>query len=465
MTLKLYNTLTRQVEDFKPIDENEVKIYSCGPTVYNFAHIGNLRAYIFVDLLRRVLKHKGYNLNHTMNITDVDDKTIRDSQKENMSLKEFTEKYTEEFVKDLKTLNIEVPENLPRATDHIQEMVDLVKELLDKGFAYKVENGDIYFKISKFEKYGELEKLDIENLKQNADGRLNNNDEYEKEDARDFALWKAYSDGDGEVFWDTEIGKGRPGWHIECSAMSKKTLGQPFDIHTGGVDLIFPHHTNEIAQSECAYDSKYCTRWMHNDHLIVNGEKMSKSAGNFYTLRDLIAKGYSAISIRLEMLSTHYRQKLDFREDNLKNMDNTLRKIHDFIDRIESIDSDVEDSDYVNEIIKTFKKKFDESLDNDLNISGALAALFEFMTEINKLEIGYGNAQDVLKFMKDMDSVLGIMEHEKVEIPEEIFQLAEERTKARSEKNWAEADRIRDELTEKGYVIEDTPEGPRVKKV
>ncbi|MBW3021075.1 cysteine--tRNA ligase [Candidatus Woesearchaeota archaeon] len=465
MTLKLYNTLTRKVEEFKPIDENEVKIYSCGPTVYNFAHIGNLRAYIFVDLLRRVLKYKGYNLNHTMNITDVDDKTIRDSQKNNMSLKDFTQKYTEEFLKDLKTLNIEVPENLPKATDHIEEMVDLIKNLLDKGYAYKVDNGDIYFKISKFDNYGKLAKLDVDNLKQNADGRLNSSDEYEKEDARDFALWKAYSENDGDVYWETEIGKGRPGWHIECSAMSKKTLGQPFDIHTGGVDLIFPHHTNEIAQSEAAYDKKYCARWMHNDHLIVNGEKMSKSAGNFYTLRDLLAKGYSPMSIRLEMLSTHYRQKLDFREDNLKNMDNTLRKIYDFLDRIESISSDAKDNDFVDEIIKIYKEKFDMSLDNDLNISGALASLFEFMTEINKVEIGYNNAQEILKFMKKMDSVFGIMEHEKVEIPKEILELAELRQKARDEKNWAESDRLRDELKEKGYVIEDTKEGPRVKKI
>jgi len=461
--LKFYNTLTRKTEDFKTLKEGEVRMYSCGPTVYNYVHIGNLRAYIFVDILRRYLKYKGFKLTHVMNLTDVDDKTIRDSQKEGKTLKEFTEFYTEAFLNDLKRLNIEIPETMPKATENIEGMVKLVKTLLEKGYAYKTENGDIYYKISKFKDYGKLACLQIDDLKQNAEGRLSNKDEYGKEDARDFALWKAWDEEDGDVYWETEIGKGRPGWHIECSVMSERYLGQPFDIHTGGVDLIFPHHTNEIAQSEAAHDKKFVNFWMHNEHLLVNGEKMSKSLGNFYTLNDLIAKGHSPMSIRYELMSTHYRQKLDFREKNLGNVDNTLRKIWDFLDKLDEVES----KEYNKEIVKLIqqtRERFEEAMDNDLNISGGLAAMFEFMTEINKQEIGVENAYDIKEFMKELDSVIGIMRHEKVDVPQEINELAKQREKARQEKNWAESDRLRDEIKEKGYVVEDSNEGFRIKK-
>jgi cysteinyl-tRNA synthetase len=466
MALKFYNTLKRKKQAFKPIHGNEVRIYSCGPTVYNYVHLGNLRAYIFVDLLRRYLKYKGYKLKHVMNITDVDDKTIRDSQKENKSLKEFTEFYTKAFFEDLKKLNIEIAEILPKASEEIPGMVDLIKILLKKKYAYKNEKGDIYFKIAKFKNYGKLALIDAENLKKNADGRLNDADEYGKEDVRDFALWKAYDHSDGNVFWETEIGKGRPGWHIECSVMSSKYLGQPFDIHTGGVDLIFPHHTNEIAQSEAAYNKKFVKFWLHNEHLIVNGEKMSKSLGNFFTLNDLLKKGYSPRAIRYELFSAHYKAKLDFREDNLKKIPDILQKFYDFLDKLDEIKSE-KSNKKVDRLIQKSKKQFTKEMDNDLNISGGLAAVFEFMTSINKIieKISKEDAIKIKETMLGFDSVLGIMEHEKVKINPEIEDLLKQREEARKIKDFKKADEIRNQIKEKGYIIEDSSEGLRVKKI
>jgi len=463
--LKFYNTLGREKQEFKPIKEGEAMMYSCGPTVYNYVHIGNLRAYIFVDLLRRYLKYKGYKLKHVMNITDVDDKTIRDSQKEGKSLKEFTEFYTKAFLDDLKTLNIEIPKIMPKATESVEGMVELIKVLLDKGIAYKSENGDIYFSIAKFPDYGKLALIDPETLKKNADGRLDSADEYEKEDARDFALWKAYDKSDGDVFWDVEIGKGRPGWHIECSVMSSKNLKvDTFDIHTGGVDLIFPHHTNEIAQSEAAYEKKFCNYWLHNEHLIVNGEKMSKSLGNFYTLKDLLDKGYDSKAIRYELISTHYRTKLDFREDNLKKIPDTLQKFYDFLDMLDSADG--EGHCDVSAFIEKAKNDFESAMDNDLNISGGLAAIFDFMTSINKIrdKLSSTDAAKVKEVMIGFDSVLGVMEQDKIEIPSEIIELAEKRVSAKKEKNYSEADKLRDEILAKGFIIEDKSDGYNLKK-
>lgn len=467
MVLKIYNTLTRKIEKFESIEPNKVKMYTCGPTVYNYVHIGNLRAMLSYDLVRRYLKYKRYIVKHVMNITDVDDKTIRDSQKEKKTLKDFTLFYTDAFLKDLKLLNIEIPEIMPKATDEIEEMVILIKILLKKNIAYKTKNGDIYFSISKFKSYGQLAKIDLNKLKQNADGRLNSDDEYDKEDVRDFALWKSYDPKDGDVFWDTEIGKGRPGWHIECSAMSAKYLGQPFDIHMGGVDLIFPHHTNEIAQSESAYEKKFCNYWLHNEHLIVNGEKMSKSKGNFYTLKDLTKKGYDPISIRYELMSTHYRQKLDFREENLKKIPYTLRKFHNFLDTLdETINSNenTNSNENIEEIILKFKLKFEESMDLDLNISGALASIFEFMNEINKVTYNKKDALLITEFMNQVDSVLGIMKHKKETIPQNIKTLAEERWVAKQNKKWNLADEIRDKIKLKGFIIEDSKDSYSIKK-
>jgi cysteinyl-tRNA synthetase len=462
MALKLYNTLGRKKEELKPLKGNEVRMYSCGPTVYNYVHLGNLRAYVFVDILRRYLKYKGFKLKHVMNLTDVDDKTIRDSQKENKSLKEFTEFYSKEFLEDLKTLNIEIPEKMPKATEHIEGMVKLVKKLLEKGIAYKADDG-IYFSISKFKEYGKLASLNLKQLKAGASGRVKE-DEYDKENAHDFVLWKFWDSNDGDVFWETEIGKGRPGWHIECSVMSSKYLGQPFDIHTGGVDLIFPHHTNEIAQSEAAEGKQFVKFWLHNEHLIVNGQKMSKSLGNFFTLRDLLKKGYDPRAIRYELLSTHYRQKMDFREENLMKLPLTLQKFDDFFDKLEKAEGK-ENSKEVGKLVKEGKEKFEKAMDDDLNISAALAAVFEFMTEINKImeNISSSDADKIKKAMLGFDSVLGVMEHEE-DIPKEIIELAEKRIEARKQKDWELSDKLRDEIKEKGYVVDDTKDGYRLKK-
>ena len=463
MALRLYNTLGRKIQEFKPLKGKEVRMYSCGPTVYNYVHLGNLRAYIFVDLLRRYLKYKGFSLKHVMNITDVDDKTIRDSKKEGKTLKEFADFYTKAFLEDLKTLGIEKPEIMPKATEEIDGMIKLVKKLLKKGYAYKAEDG-IYFSIAKFKNYGKLAKLDLKQLMEGASGRVKA-DEYDKRNAKDFVLWKFWDIDDGDVFWETDIGKGRPGWHIECSVMSSKYLGQPFDIHTGGVDLIFPHHTNEIAQSEAAEGKKFVNFWIHNEHLIVNGKKMSKSLGNFYTLRDLLKKGYELKAIRYELLATHYRQKLDFREPNLKKIPKTLQKFNDFFAKLDEAKGKGSSKE-ASSLIKRAKEKFEASMDNDLGIAPALAAIFEFMTAINKIiaDISKSDAEKIRKAMLGFDSVLGIMAHEKEMIPKEITELAEQRLEARKQRDWQQSDQLRDKIREKGFIVEDTPEGYRIKK-
>lgn len=467
MTLKLFNTLTRKKEDFKPILEGKVNMYNCGPTVYNYPHIGNYRAYLFADIIKRYLKYKGFEVKQVMNLTDVDDKTIRDSQAQGKSLKEFTEFYTEAFFADLEILGVDKAEIFPKATEHVKEMLELIRILMDKGYAYKGEDNSIYYRISKFAEYGKLAHIDMKGMKSGARVKQ---DEYEKESASDFALWKAWDADDGDVFWESEFGKGRPGWHIECSAMAMKYLGETLDIHTGGIDNMFPHHENELAQSEAVTGKRFVNYWMHCAHLIVNGEKMSKSLGNFFTLRDLLDKGYKAQAIRFELLSTHYRAQLDFKEDNLKNIPATLQKFYDFFGKLEEVDkpeSDVDIKKQVEELIIKAKDEFERCMDDDLNISGGLAAIFEFMTGINKLmdKIDVQDAKVIKETIAGFDSVLGVMQHEKAEIPAEIQEKADLREKARAEKDFATADRLRDELKELGYVIEDTSKGPRVKAV
>ena len=471
MTLRLFNTLTRRTEPFTPLAGNEVRMYSCGPTVYNFVHIGNLRAYIFVDQLRRYLKYKGYSLRHVMNITDVDDKTIRDSRAEGRSLEEFTGYYTDAFLEDLETLNIERPELLPRATGAIPEMVELVSKLRDTGHAYE-KNGTWYFKISSFREYGRLARLKLRDLLHNADGRLTDSDEYEKEDARDFALWKATTEEDGEVFWDTPLGRGRPGWHIECSAMSTAHLGQPFDIHTGGVDLIFPHHTNEIAQSEAAHGTEFVKVWLHNEHLLVNGQKMSKSLGNFFTLRDLMDKGYDPKAIRYQLLSVHYRQQLNFTEEALRQIPSTLERFHDLNDRLEDLaakQAGGEPGREMTDAIHDAEEAFRQAMDDDLNISAGLAAVFTFMHAAHRFmdtgRAGPADARIAREAMRRFDSVLGIGDRAQEALPGEVIDLVEQRREARTRKDFAASDRIRDRLRQMGYAVDDTPEGPKVKKL
>ena len=328
MALRFFNTLTRAKEDFYTVHPGEVGMYTCGPTVYDYAHIGNFRAYVFGDILHRYLIYKGYQVTYVMNLTDVDDKTIAGSQKERITLAEYTRRYKDAFFEDIRDLNIIPADIYPEATTHIKDMTDLVKTLLAKDKAYKNE-GSTYYRIESFPQYGKLSRMEMSGLK--AGARVAS-DEYEKEQVADFALWKGWEQKDGPIFWETGVGKGRPGWHIECSAMSMKYLGKHFDIHTGGVDLIFPHHENEIAQSEAATDEKFVNFWLHNEHLMVEGRKMAKSFGNYYTLRDLLNKGYHPIAIRYLLLATHYRQQLNFTFDGLEAAKNALQRLYDFVE-------------------------------------------------------------------------------------------------------------------------------------
>ena len=459
---KLYNTLTRKKEEFKPLGK-EVKLYTCGPTVYDFIHIGNLKTFLTEDVLKRYLLYRGFKVKHVRNITDVDDKTIRNSEKEGISLKEFTERYTKAFFEDLKKARILPADIYPKATEHIKEMVALVKTLLDKGYAYKGEDGSIYFSIKKFKGYGKLAHIDFKTLKVGARVKQ---DEYEKGEAQDFALWKAWSEEDGKVFWETELGKGRPGWHIECSAMSMKHLGESLDIHGGGEDLIFPHHENEIAQSEAATGKPFSRFWIHNAFLKVNDEKMSKSLGNFYTLRDL--NDYNPISVRYLMISSQYRQPLNFTFESLRAAQNSLDRINELVGKLK--DAEGKDSGETKKAVEEAKKKFEKAMDDDLNTPLALAAVFEFVRECNSLldkeSVGKKDAKAALEFLKKVDSVLGVMDFEQEnKTSEEDLKLIKEREKLREEKKWVEADKIRDKLTERGILLDDTAKGTKWKKV
>ncbi len=464
--IQFYNTLGKKKEDFEPMEDKKVKLYTCGPTVYDFAHIGNFRAYVFGDLLKRYLKFRGYDVLHVMNLTDVDDKTIKRSQEEGVSLQQYTEEYTKAFFEDLKTLKIEKADIFPKATEHIKEMVELVKKLMQKGHAYKGEDGSIYYKISSFKEYGKLSGTKIKGLK--AGARVKQ-DEYTKERANDFALWKAWDESDGDVFWETELGKGRPGWHIECSAMSMKYLGESFDIHTGGVDLIFPHHENEIAQSEGATGKQFVKYWLHNEHLLVEGKKMSKSLGNFYTLRDLLKKGCKPRAIRLVLLSTHYRQKLNFSFDDVKAAEKTLERIDELVRKLENRKKiKTATGAGIKKNLDEFEKKFEKAMDNDLDISNGLAAFFELMKELNKHleQMSDEETERTFEMMKKIDSVLDIFRFEVAkEIPEEIKALVEMREEVRRNKNWKKSDELREKIKERGWRVDDTAKEPVVKKL
>ncbi len=467
MTLQVFNTLTRKKEDFNPITPKKVLFYSCGPTVYNYAHIGNLRSFIFSDILKKYLKYRGYEVKHVMNITDVDDKTIKNSRAEGKTLKEFTEFYTKEFWKDFEMLGIDKPDVIPIATEYIPEMVELIKKLLDKGVAYKGDDGSIYFNIKKFPEYGKLSHMKMENLKVGA--RIQH-DEYDKENLSDFALWKAWNEEDGDVFWETEIGKGRPGWHIECSAMSSKNLGDTFDIHTGGVDLVFPHHENEIAQSESASGKEFVKYWMHCEHLIVDGKKMSKSLGNFYTLRDLLDKGLEPLAIRYVLLSTHYKQQLNFTIESVSAAKNSITRLHDFMRSMKEISDGGDPSNPdVEKAISAVKDNFKKEMDDNLNISAALGAVFEFVKEINKFnadgKVSGKDSESVISVMEEFDSVLGLMKVEEESLSPELMKMIDDREAARKGKDFATADKLRDELKEKGIILEDSKHGIRWKRI
>ena len=462
-SIRFFNTLTRKKEVFKPLEAGKAKVYTCGPTVYDFAHIGNFRAFLFEDLLKRWMIQRGFKVTHVMNLTDIDDKTIKGSQKQGVPLQQFTDFYVKAFFEDMKVLNTEPADVYPKATDHIPEMVALIKKLITKNVAYKGEDGSIYFSVSKFPDYGKLSHIKVDELK--AGARVSQ-DEYAKEEAQDFALWKAWTTEDGDVYWETELGKGRPGWHIECSAMSMKYLGETFDIHCGGVDNMFPHHENEIAQSEAATGKKFVNYWMHNEHLQVEGKKMSKRFGNFYTLRDLLAKGFDPLAIRYLLMSTHYRQQFNFTFEGLESAKGAVDRLRNFVRRIHEADGKESGGKVATLIAKT-EICFSDSMDDDLNVAIALASLFDFVREINNLLdanlVSKTEATDVGGLMMKFDAVLGVIG--KVEVEEalsaDIDTLVQKREVARKAKNWKEADAIRAQLKAIGIVLEDTAQGVR----
>lgn len=463
MALRFRNSLTRTKEDFKPIEPGKVNMYTCGPTVYYYAHIGNFRAYVFEDLLRRYLKYKGYRVTQVMNLTDIDDKTIRDSQKEGVSLKQFTTRYSEAFFEDLDALGIERAEYYPAATEHIDEMVGIIKKLAERGIAYEVD-GNWYFSIEKFPDYGKLAHIDKTGMK--AGARVSA-DEYEKDSVSDFALWKAWDEKDGDVYWETELGKGRPGWHIECSAMSTKYLGNHFDIHTGGVDNMFPHHENEIAQTEGATGEKFVNYWLHCEYLIVDGRKMSKSFGNFYTLRDVMDKGYQPRAVRYQLMATHYRQQLNFTFEGVEAATRAITRYNDFVDNLKAY-AGGQSSGEADDIIGKAQAGFEASLDDDLNISGALGAVFDFVRDINRLrdedKLSPEERDNALAAIEKFDTVLNFrIEREEID-DDAIKKMIDERTEARKNKDFATADKIRDDLEAMGIVLEDTPQGVRYKR-
>jgi cysteinyl-tRNA synthetase len=454
MSLVIFNTLTREKEEFMPLKKGKVGLYTCGPTVYNHLHIGNWRAYIFTDLLKRYLKYSGYEVNHVMNITDVEDKIIHEVQVQNRSLKELTEFYTNEFYKDRDALNILPADSYTKATDYINEMVILIKQLEEKGFAYRTNDGSVYFDIHKDKEYGKLSHFNLSDLKENADNRLKK-DEYEKENAQDFALWKAWDKTDGEVFWETDLGKGRPGWHIECSAMSMSKLGESFDIHTGGVDNIFPHHENEIAQSECATGKSFAKYFMHNEHLLVDGQKMSKSLGNFYTLEDLINKKINPIAFRLWLYTSSYSTRTNFTLEAVNGAQTALIRLKEAFLALGSTTGVINIG---------YKTRFIEYLDNNLESPKALALVWEILKDTS-----LSNA-DKKATILDFDKVFGF-ELDKIKneinetIPEEITILVSEREKARAEKDWTKSDELRNKINTLGYEIKDTESGVKISKI
>jgi len=461
--LKLHNTLTGADEAFRTLEEGVVRLYTCGPTVYDYAHIGNFRTFVFQDLLRRYLVFRGFRVIHVMNITDVDDRIIQNARGQGMSLKDYTEKYTEAFFEDSRTLRIELPELMPRATAHIPEMVVLIKRLEAKGYTYR-KDGSIYFSISRFRDYGKLSKADFSGIQP---GARVDTDKYDKENARDFALWKAPKEG--EDFWETEIGPGRPGWHIECSAMSMKYLGETFDIHCGGADLVFPHHENEIAQSEAATGKPFVHYWLHPEFLIVEGEKMSKSLGNQFTLRDLLAKGPAPEAIRYLLLSVHYRRQLNFTWDGLRQAEASLQRLEDFVVRMSEIaDSSAPGAEFAAEVSGA-RQRFAEAMDDDLNTSAALAVVYDFVRWANqKVEQGQvagGDARAAVDFLRELDKVFAVLRDRTGLVDADILEMIEQRTAARKRRDFAESDRIRDYLLEKGIQLEDTRDSTRWKRL
>ena len=470
MSLRLFNTLTRAVEDFVPLDaaRRRVGLYCCGPTVYDFGHIGNFRTFVFADLVRRHLEFRGYTVNHVMNITDVEDKIIRRVRETGLPLREFTGRYEQAFLEDSASLSLLPPHHRPRATEHIPEIIALIAQLIARGVAYRAGDGSVYFSIEKYRgcgcRYGVLKHLDFETMRAGARVAA---DEYDKESVADFALWKTRVPEDGDVFWPSPWGEGRPGWHIECSAMSMKLLGPSFDLHLGGEDLVFPHHEDEIAQSEGAGlqppGQPFVKHWLHGAFLLVEGKKMSKSLGNFYTLRDLLAKGFTGREIRCLLLTAHYRESFNFTLEGLAGARTALGRIDECLGKLRALaDGPAAPAD------EALVARFGAALDDDLNISAAWAVVFEWVRESNRAlaegTLTPAQAAAALAAWQQVDSVLGIGTRAEAGAPPEVVALAEARQAARQARDFRRADALRDELKALGWVIEDTPKGPKLKR-
>ncbi|MEK7723684.1 MAG: cysteine--tRNA ligase [Acidobacteriota bacterium] len=464
--LKFYNTLSGQTEVFQPLNDNEVKLYICGPTVWNFAHIGNFRTFTFGDILARYLRFKGYQLTHVMNLTDVDDRIINEAAKKNITIDEMTAPFIVAFWKDMETIGNNRPDVAPRATEHIAEMIEIIQTLLNNGKAYESE-GSIYFRISAFPEYGKLSKIKFEGNIVGGSERIDT-DKYEKEDARDFALWKLV-DEDDPTGWEASFGRGRPGWHIECSAMSMKYLGETFDIHAGGIDLQFPHHENEIAQSEGATGKLFAKTWLHGEFLKIDNEKMAKSLGNDYTLRDIIERGFHPLAIRYLLISVPYNKQLNFTFEGLKGAESTIERLQQFRRLVFEANTEKGSDETVKSLIDNALKEFEGALDEDLNTSVALAAIHNLVREINTIlakdELKSEDQKAVLEAIEKFDSVFGIFGKMETEILDtEIEKLIEERQEARRNRNFSRSDEIRDLLAEKGIILEDTKDGVRWKR-
>jgi len=487
LSLQLYNTLSGKVEEFEPSEGNTIRMYACGPTVYDYGHIGNFRTFVAVDILRRFLRQSGYKLQHVMNITDVDDKIIRNAAREHKSINAYTKKYEDAFWEDMQTLNLEQPERLVRATDHIQKMAEFIQKLVEKGFAYRSEDGSYYFSIAKFPQYGKLSKKDFSGIEVGARVDV---DEYEKDNARDFALWKAPKEG--EAFWETSIGKGRPGWHIECSVMSMEYLGPSFDLHAGGEDLIFPHHENEIAQSESLTGKTFARFWMHVRFLLVEGEKMSKSAGNFFTLRDMLIKGHKASSIRYLLASVAYRKQLNFTFDGLRQAAHSVERLRNFKSRLEMVQLPPGKNESIQTLAEKTRAEMRASLADDLNTAQALAAMFDLAREANtvadKGELRQDDKEPLLDALRQFDEIFAVLKDDDAgktaralewakshgletaniaanSISDaKVERLIADRNAAKKARDFAKADAIRTQLAEAGIVVEDTKDGIRWKR-
>ncbi|MBI3930188.1 MAG: cysteine--tRNA ligase [Armatimonadetes bacterium] len=476
--LRFRNTLTRRLEEFVPLEEGRVRLYTCGPTVHDYAHIGNFRTYVFEDLLRRYLKYRGFQVYQVMNLTDVEDKIIRRSQEAGMDFREYTREYVEAFFQDIDRLNIERAEVYPNATESVDGMVAIIRKLLADGYAYRSEDGSIYYNIARFPDYGKLAHIEVGQLRS---GARVCQDEYDKETAADFALWKAWTPEDGDVFWDQypDLGKGRPGWHIECSAMALEHLGARFDIHCGGVDNIFPHHQNEIAQSEAYTGQKFVSYWLHSEHLQVESQKMSKSLGNFFTVRDLVegsnptGKAWDPMAVRYCLLKVNYRSRLNFTFQELASAEAGLNNLVQFVRRCLDQRSSADHVAAVSGLIEECRASFIAAMDEDLNITEALARLFETITSVNTLmaqhgDLGVEAGRMVAEFLFELDQVLGLKLKEGSADPElspEELRLVEERAAARKARDFKRADELRDELLARGIRLEDTPQGTRWTKV